>query len=452
MINIGRKNIRTLQTPNNQGMARRVDNRLDGIVNSQAARFKTALAVDGSVAFIYNKRRGVISCTCRGMRNLNGFITHELGISGHEVDADSVQFVKNSNMHTAISFEGEDIVKQVGGLNPSQLDDYFSLRNETIVDKIEGNDDYFTEDNAPDILEALFDDSVAPVFSGDGDPMRDILATTNLANGTEQALSPSYIACPICYGSGYVDSWTLFNGVRIVLDASNTFQIEIDNDVSIDSDAQPAVYSIRERSAIQWNEVSLPSSWRHLMRIALFNKGEEVPKSDYIMYFIHPSAPGVKNVLNYQTLSLLNNGNLLSADNKVSILIESLKGPDYPLIFTHGEMLFSLGKPVMMQVPEAEIPNDDEFADWNLNLTFEMEAGVELRENSYIVEGKYTRVWKVSSINRKESARGKSFGYSVSVRALHSFERQYALMNVLGKPRNPFVSQGSSPDMSDDDY
>ena len=49
MVTIGRRGIRSLQTSANQGLARRADNRLDGIVDAQAAKFKNALAVDGGL-------------------------------------------------------------------------------------------------------------------------------------------------------------------------------------------------------------------------------------------------------------------------------------------------------------------------------------------------------------------------------------------------------------------
>ncbi|QIG70353.1 hypothetical protein EVB87_253 [Rhizobium phage RHph_N28_1] len=442
-VNIGRGNIRSRMTSGNQGMARRVDNKLDAVVDAYAARFKTALAVDGSVAFIYNKHEGVVACTCRGFRNLSGIVRHDIGLSGHETDRGDSSFTKDQKVHTSSSNNLIGGLKQVGSLKPDELDHLFQNRNETVVEKISesAEDEGFTADGSADLIDAMFDNGPANNFSGDGDPMTQIIAATNLGNSSDFAYSPHMVACPICFGAGYVDTWKLYNGERIVLDASNRYEIETYNDVVLDDDNQPAVYSIRERSTLQWNNVAIPTSWRHLIRLKVFNGLQEVPQDAYTLYYEHPSQPGVRNLLTYQNLNLLNNKPILFNSNKLTIYIESNLGYDYPLVITHVEMLFSLGEAVRVQVPEADVPNEDEYVDWNLNVQLELPSDVEIRENSYVVEGKYQRVWKVTQINRKMTARGKSFGYSVGVRALHSFERQYSLMNVFGIVRNPFYNQ-----------
>jgi len=456
MVRIGRSNNRSLRTSGNQGLARRVDNQLDAIVDAQAAKFKTALAVDGAVAFIYNKHSGIIPCTCRGFQNFNNIAAHEVGIAGSETQTNSVSFNPETSHRHATAFPASNQIRQVGGLEPSHLDDYFKQRNESIVDKIrnvvdERTEEGFIDDPADDVIDALFQEDPAPVFSGDGDPMKSILASTNLANSSSHAFNSAFVACPICYGAGYVDTWRLYNGERIVLDASNSHAIDIFNDVEIDTDAQPATYSIYDRSHIKWSGVKFPTSWRHLLRLAIFNGGEEISPSAYRLYFVHPSASDTRNPLNYQTLSQLSNSPLLKINNGLDIILEPvIDGTNAPLVITHVEFLFALGHPVRIQVPEADVPNEDEFVDFNLTLTFELPADVEIKENSYIIEGKYTRTWKVSTINRKLTARGKSFGYSVSARALHSFERQFFLMNVLGKPRNPFANNAIR-NMDDED-
>lgn len=442
-VNIGRGNIRSRMTSGNQGMARRVDNKIDAVVDAYAARFKTALAVDGSVAFIYNKHEGVISCTCRGFRNLTGIVRHEVGLSGHETDRGDSSFTKAANIHTSSSKYPIKGVKQVGGLKPTELDHLFQNRNETVVEKIseDGEDESFTADSSADLVNALFDHGPAPNFSGTGDPMQQMIAATNLGNSTDHAYSPHMVACPICFGAGYVDTWKLYNGERLVLDASNRYEIETYNDVMLDDDNQPAVYTIRERSTLQWNSVAIPTSWRHLIRLQVYNGVVPVPLDAYTLYYEHPSQPGVRNLLTFASLNLLNNKPILFNSNKLKVFIESNLPYDQPLVITHIEMLFSLGEATRIQVPEADVPNEDEYVDWNLQINFELPSDIEIRENSYVVEGKYQRVWKVTQINRKMTARGKSFGYNVGVRALHSFERHYSLMNVFGIVRNPFYNQ-----------
>lgn len=443
MVTIGRRGIRSLQTPSNSGMSRRADNRLDAIVDAQASKFKTALAVDGSVAFIFNKHKGITACTCRGYQNLNGIPRHETRSAGHETPRGDVA-EHTSEHRSAAVFQSPKGVRQVDGLiKPENLDTYLDMQNYAfnLTSKIEDLTDVsgFVDDPNVDVLDALADGSEVPIYSGDGDPMRDLIASTNLGNSSELALSPSMVACPICFGAGFIDSWRLYNGERILLDASQRYDIEITNDVELDDSLQPVAYSIYERSTLTWKNVAFPTSWRHLLRLAVFNKGKRLPTDSYKLYFEHSSAPGVRNELTTATLKALNNGNLLRQDNKLTIHIESSLGSDFPLIITHAEIMLHLGEIVRIQMPEVIVPNEDEFVDWNLNLSAEMSPDVNIKENSYLVDGKYKRVWKVSSVNRKMSARGKSIGYSVDMRAIHSFERQWMLMNVLAsKPIDPF--------------
>ena len=322
MVTIGRRGIRSFQTPANQGLARRADNRLDGIVDAQAAKFKNALAVDGSVAFIFNKHKGITACTCRGFQNLNGIPRHEIRVSGHETPRGEVK--EHTPEHrSATVFEPAKGVRQVDSLiRPDNLDSYLDLQSyaHNLTSKIEDLTDVeaYVDDPNVDVLDALADGSEAPIYSGDGDPMRDLIAASNIGNSSDFALSPGMVACPICFGAGFIDTWRLYNGERILLDASQRYSIVITNDVELDDTLQPAAYSIYERSTLTWENVEFPTSWRHLLRLAVYNKGSRLPSSAYKLFFEHSSAPGVRNELTTATLKALNNGNLLRVNNKLT--------------------------------------------------------------------------------------------------------------------------------------
>lgn len=441
MVTIGRRNIRSRLTPGNQGMSKRVDDKLNSIVDAHASKFKTALAVDGAVSFIWNKHRGVIACTCRGLRNLDNIASHEIGLTGHETPVTDVTLDKGTRTASPVATLANGGVRQVGGLNESSIDQLFKHQSETVVEKIAGdNDEEFTEDSEVDIFDAMFNEGDAgPMFAGDGDPMQNLIASDNFGNSSDHGFTSQMVACSICFGSGFVDTWRLYNGERIVLDASAAHGIDVFGAVDVDNTSQPIVYALYERSYIRWSQVDIPTSWRHLIRIHVYNKNELISPERYTLFWRHAAAPGVRNVLTYDTLNALNGSPLLMGDNKLIIELEpNIDDPEESLIFTHAEILLSLGHPVRIQVPEMEIPNEDEYIDWNASPTFESPSDIEVKENSYVIEGKYRRIWKVTSINRKLSARGISFGYSLSTRSLHSFERQYFLMNVFRRPRNPF--------------
>lgn len=449
MVTFGRKNIRSLQTGNNQGMARRADKRLDATVDAYAAKFKTALAVDGNPAFIFNKMKGITPCTCRGMQNLAGYGRHESGSTGHETKTGAIS-VHSPNHRSApmIDTSAGKVMLIDDLLETNQLDSFFTQKNNyPVVSKISGKDDEgYTDDPAYDILDALSASSgmESVTYSGNGDPMQDILNATNLGNSTNFPYTANMVSCPICFGAGYVDTWQLYNGQRLCLDASNRFNFDIYNDVEID-EQQPALFSVRERSFIVWRNVGLPLSWRLVLRLALFKGTDQLPQDSYQLYFTTPFS-SVKQPLDYNVLKQLNNGNILRQSNKLDIYLESRS--EEPLTFTHLEFLFSLGEPTRMQIPEMNVPYEGEYVDYNLNATFETSSDIEAKENSYIVEAKYKRVWKVTSINRKLSANGKSFGYSIEVRAIQSYEKQWGNMNVFGKPINPFFNN-ELPDEDD---
>jgi len=441
---------RTLKTPSDQGLSRRADKQLNWAADSHSAKFENALAVDGSVAFIWNKSKGSIVCTCRGFQNRVGGAQDELVGGTTSATTDIVNVINESGGgigHSTVSSPTEvnsDGFTYVGeSITADNLDDFFSGRTveESATDKIKqdsslvdrlnkGTGDY---PGSGDIIDALSDGyGDVTTLDEDGDPLFNAVSL-NHGNPT-QLLTPTMVLCPICFGYGTVDSWSIYNGQRVILDASGQFKTTM-TDVEID-DSQPVKLLIQPGSNVTWSAVGIPQVWRHLIKLSVYDMGKLLAPSDYKLSFIHPSAPTVSTTLDYETLKQLNSSALLATGNTLTITLEPVDTK--PLEFTHIEFLFSLGDVVKLQMPEIDVPNQDEFADWNLNATFEMSSRVTIKENSYITEGKYKRVWKVETVNRKLTSAGKSYGYSVSGRALHSFEKAFGLMSVFGKPSDPF--------------
>lgn len=414
--------------PGNTGLAYRADRRLQGIADLKAAQFETSLAVDGVVAFIWNKVKGTTMCTCTGTSDRD--FNQPLG-SVHP-DAD-LPGVKTSHTRPPIGTRGQFTYIGEGDVTFNNMDGYLrgkhydkpsyekqTLPSDTVLDILDETGDFKDEF---DILNALNDPS-------DGEPK----AATNL-NGPTLGFPSRSSGCPICYGIGTVDTWQLYNGERIVLDYSTRYDIDLGG--STVEPEQSAAFIVYSGMEITWSHVNFPSLWRSLLRLAVYNRGRLIDPDEYDLFYVLASHPNTLNPLTFETLQALNGHTTFVEGSTVRVVlrprVERLK-------FTHIEILFQLGDPVVIQMPELDVGDDSQFADWNLNVSFEVSASVSLRESSYIVDGKYKRVWKVTSINRRLTATGKSLGYLVNVRALHPTEKAYALLNVLGKPIDPFTT------------
>lgn len=423
------------------GLAERADRRLQDITNRYQEKFETALAVDGVSAWIWNKVKGTIPCSCRGFSLRDRYDisrSRQGGVAVGDVTIQNDDSYHNAKEPQSVDtkgqfvYTGEEITKQklTGRLTEN-------IVNETPQNKIEQPSNitlkYLNETGDYTDEEDIFD-----AMDNDSFPDENVSDSNNGATPYIElplTRTSTSVMCPICLGMGTVDAWTLYGGQRIILDYSSSHPLDLDN-ASIEK-TQPATFTVYDDSNLQWDNVRLPVLWNRLLKLNVYHRGEVVDSSKYTLYYIHPSAPNTRNVLTKNTLATLNNSLLLSNNNRLKI---SIVPKQSELKFTHIELLFQLNDSVYIQMPELEMADESEFADWNLNVTVEMSAKISARESSYFTESKYKRVWKITSINRKMTAAGKSFGYQVNAHALHPQEKAFTLLNVLGKPIDPFSS------------
>lgn len=468
-MQLGRRQSRSLLTPSNQGMARRADKRLDSTVNSAAARFETALAVDGVFCVVWNRTSGSRSCSCQestsSSASFSGFqptIMDSSKVSTNVViNADGEeQTVRTSGASVSVDVLHDDLYQYVGeNLTRDGLDGYFQGRtvNETTRQRINPDEGDFYQDftdetgDAPvggDLLEALSEDGIYADFDADDDPLIDVvnpygaLPTDSTTGQGDNMLNSVTLACPVCVGTGRVDAWQPFNGTRQVLDITHP-GIEI-GDASFSDDTQPQVLEIPQNGTVSWNNVILPIAWEHSMALRVFHEGVLlVDGRDYTLEYELVTATGTWLPLTMNTLSSLRKNATSVYHLNIRLTANRL------LMFTHVLIVLADGFLPKIQVPELNIPNNSEFIDWELNVQFEVSSKVELRENSYINEAKYGRLWKISAVNRKISAAGKSFGYQVDARAIHSFEKAALALKMFGEYIDPF-SMGVDEEMDDE--
>jgi hypothetical protein len=456
----GRKNNRSLLTPSNQGMARRVDKRLDSIVNSQAAKFENSLAVDGVPCVVWNRNthNSNRKCTCSntagayfGESQGNTIIDSDSSdnyTSSTLLDDNEVEYSVTSGafiIETDLN-RSNDLYEYVGeSLTMGNYDGYFAGKQavESIQDKLQPTDSYLTnlrlltgeEPIGGDLIDAISDSGEIPDFDADDDPLRDVKNVEindfdNPVNtSTEDLFNSVSLSCPICIGTGYVDEWQPFNGSRIVLDITHPGCELLDSDIAA---TKPVSVELPAQGSIMFKSITIPMEWNHVVSLHVFNMGKFLINGyDYVFYYSTISAPDTWLPFSYSVLSTFKNK---IRQNKINIKITAKR----LITFTHCVLMFHVGKVIKIQVPELDVPNQSEFIDWNLTVQFEVSPKTQIKENSYITEAKYGRIWKVESVNRRLNAGGKSFGYQVSARAIHSYEKAAMMLRVFGDYVDPF--------------
>jgi hypothetical protein len=472
-VQFGRKNNRNLLTPTNQGMSRRADNRLDMVVNSQAAKFENSLAVDGVPCVIWNRLTNSSNrrCTCSTGGGSYSANSASSILPSEDLDEDSyvsnVQLDDEENEEYTITsiasnIESElvrsnNLYEYVGqSLIRGNYDNYFagkqvteSIRDKLQPDNYSANNFYSKTGDSPiggDLMDALSEDGNLPDFDADDDPLVDVknIGGTDFDNASGSSSSDDLfnsvsLSCPICIGTGYVDEWQPFNGTRIVLDVTHPGFELIDGDINT---SKPVSIELPATGSLVFNSVTIPMDWNHTVSLHIFNMGKYLRHEiDYVLEYSTPTNPTVWLPFSYSVLTTLKNQ---ISQNKINIKVIAKR----LITFTHGVLLLQIGKIAKIQVPELDVPNQSEFIDWNLTVQFEISSKTQIKENSYITEGKYGRIWKVESVNRRLSAGGKSFGYQVSARAIHSYEKAAMVLRVFGQYIDPFeVDVDSNMDM-----
>lgn len=400
---------RTLQTPSNQGIARRAEARLAGIADSYVAKMETSLAVDGVPIVVWNKHRGKHKCLCRTDK---GF--HAERVDVHKDNTGQATTIVRSTKSAGRGKKRKYREVREGFQEPdTHTDDKFTS---SARDKIEESDyaevqasgyDYADSANVPSIDEAL-------------DPLLEADVALNQA---ESMISAKMIACPICLGSGFVDSWQPEHGTRLLLEMSGWHAVDLFGVDQLDTSV-PTFELPNSDSYVEW-ELYVPVTWLWLARVTLFDGDKVIPTSRYRATLIF--SDDTSTVLTEEILKGLR-GNAKLAAGKATIRLETVGSQT--LRFTHYEILYFNRKPTRAQLPEVEVPYEEEYIDWNLNISIEVSPKSGLKEGSYICDRKYKKVWKVDSFSRKQLADGQVFGVTANCRALHSFERLFTLFNI----------------------
>ena len=380
MITIGRgyRQQNSILKPSNNGMSVVAKNRLTQAVGMQNALTVEALKVDGVPLQIFTKRLSGQKCSCCVNNTVNNNGNNPLSVSDSLNDFKVQDFV----------VEGEDYDDI-----PTNTDNYDNIL------MADNSTDKLTEDL---ISELAIDDSNSLVFGGDKTP------------------------CGICYGSGYKNSYDLFNGQRIVLDYFDKpilegFTIERTYPYSFISD-----YS--SDSSIMWC-VRLPTFFKKYIGIRVRNNVSYC--KDYCMYV---SFDGLNFIQYEDSLVAERNGN--ETTMLIKIVPYNLGQQPKPFTITHLELFFQLADFPYGDFEPIQKSENWEFFEALQTTTLELAGnGCYIERESIISDSKNNLLWKVVAVTPHYTAERQIFKTVIELRMIQQSETLYCL-NLIN---NPFI-------------
>jgi hypothetical protein len=372
MIRIGRSPTLRDRTmpPNNTGLTRIAQARLDNTVSRVNKRHLLALEVDGIELHIWNRVRAGRVCTCQQQASNLPIGSTPASISLIEPKVKTQGFRVATFRH-GVSYSPNSF----GG----QVTEAISA-------------------NQPNKLDQQLDD--IKVVAGQETPSEQ--AEQQSPPGGFTLDEPEATRCGICLGTGRVNGWALHNGMRLILDNSGTVPVTSNTQWSIKPDSKPNIFTTIANmdNTIMWTP-NLPPYFKCAYPIIRNNTSP----ADNVVAEI--SLDGGT------TWVLLNNANLLLTKNiggptpiRVRPSTTNLEAPKSE--FTHVEIIYDLAKMPKGQMPNVARASSNDFAGPIINSTIELGGDVEnIDLYSIIIDSKYFSVWQVTNITRSETSKNQ---------------------------------------------
>lgn len=397
-MTIGRKPFTRVGIPNNRYMPNRANAHLENYAISKAEHFETSLKVDAPRFYFWNKQLGSIPCSCTAANK-----SYNLDIEPGEPSNKSYSKdkpLKNSKQDKYSVYEAAEpedrFYAQVADQNARS-------RKKTLEEHL------FDDNDMGDSIEEMQDpDEVTEAITDFDDPF-------NL-------FSDRSIMCPICMGSGFLDGYNLYAGNRVVLESSNLHKFYTENADVIETD-NPTKIIVNEGGKVIWS-LKLPKLWTHILRISVYNGQDEISPDEFSFTWVSVNSNDTGPVT-AKSLDTLNG----TGDVVRLLLSFHLK-----TTFTHAVIVFSYSEPHKAQIPDVAQGWEQEFLDWNTNVTMELPPTIDIKEGSYITESKYGKVWKVSALTPRFTEGGTVFGLTSDVRALQPMEKKFYHFKLFDIP------------------
>ena len=389
------------------GMGGRANTRLEHHVAQANERAETAIRVDGVQAIIWNRiLLGSIPCLCRhsGKKASKGSGLGGLN-PGEANEYSPVGLVDDG--------AGNSGRRSIKGLNP-EVDNSYPANKD-----VPGEDDeswIFNGDNPAVTENKLRQDGEGNTvmdpraINGDDDLPKD---GSDLFSDIPTFLTSEAVACPVCLGSGYVDSWQMVGGRRKVMSFLDSD--DFDTNGSFDSSAAPPQLRLDQGQYLNW-KMKVPRLFDRMVRSSLC-----ITENPHFLSLrgVHPSVKigGTFLPATPQNMARLEN-NASAHDGRLEFKFVAPQR----MTLTHFEMTMLSGDPFYMQMPNVSMPYEREFLEFNTNIAVEMSGRARVNPGDVICDSKYQSAWRVTNVVPRTTAGGKALVNQIDLRLVHSSE------------------------------
>lgn len=410
-LNIGRgkftKTDAKVAYPANKGMASIAQQRINHVVGQANAKHAEALKVEGMELLIWLRQRSGSYCTCQ-----------QLGASPHEHDLPVDLEANDPTVETPV-FE----VKSYGVLNSSPTETNFLSNNKlsTLSKKLTPTNkdavNYASDEQLDSLLQGIdLNEFVSP---NEAALMRQPEGGFNGGDKTR---------CGICFGTGFISGYQLFNGQRFILDASASQRISLHGS-ELDSAVYPNRFTAPRQDDVyvSW-EIEIPTFFSRALSVHVRNNTSIAPGAIIEARVLNSAMPWTPF-----TVEFLNSrkGQPTVLQVRVKPQIGSATAP--MLEFTHVEFVLQLAEFPYGQMPDLSKSINMDLFDVLASQNFEIGANViGLDRECVFVENKYGYAWKISDCTRKFTQAGQTFNWEGTARVVQNYEPLY-LLNLARK-------------------
>lgn len=433
-FNLSRTGVKVIY-PSNQGISKIAQNRLDQVVGQANQRHRNALKVDGADLFIFTKNRTGNICTCQGINDKYPF-PQVLNSSSPSIIKDSL-----NTQVTNIDENGNDLgatiysirLNDSGNLdtasykkqNKKAINTPFDIIHKQKVDKNNNDPEDITVWAEKDMLK----DDIIKMSESNVDPedqARQIQSISSTLYG------PDTNVCGICFGSGFINSYQLFGGVRYILESSDINAFNLYN-CELDTTKFPNkfVLQLSNDPYVSWT-IKLPTYFEECLSIQVRNNIEPAYN---ILLQVRVIGTSTWNTL---TKSWINSKKGNPTEIEIRAIVKDYSdnyGPQN-VEFTHIELFIKTIKDLPIgQSPDMNLSLDMTYYD--VQQTINMEIGAQIPNfdrEAVIIENKNNRIWKVIEIKNAQTQKNQIFNHEVQIRLIHDNEPLSLLNLIKDKP------------------
>lgn len=409
--------------PTNTGISPVAQQRIDTLVSAANRKHAEALKTDGTQGFLFLKQRVGLPCTCQLVQTTADQMTLStptLKIADSSTDSGSAD---SSPMGRAFR------VRDYDGLFSNSLTKAPPPTGSTLQEihqrRMAERGDFTQSEMIPVEADQSIDEILSMADGFEDEDSAALQKQPSLARLYGGEKSP----CAICFGSGFVGGYSLHAGQRLILDASGTAPVTL-QDCEIDRTTAPHSFII-ERSgtkAVEWTVV-VPTYFHSVLGVAVRNNID--PAVGFIVE-AH-TGNGNWNAVTPQYLASFN-GTPTTLTLRVRPVTSDAPGTGQ-FRFTHVELLYQIASPLIVNLPTFERTLDYEQFDVLQTLSgVEFPASIPMLDReAVLVDTKYNQAWNVVSVESKRTASNQTFNNVVSLRLIQQYETKFLLNLARGK-------------------